>query len=254
MLDFSRYKFWFVTGSQHLYGPEAIEEVGRHSQTMVQALNEDKSIPFEIVFKPVLTTPEDIWRLVAEAKASGAAVTAEVTPHHLFLTDEALAGYDASAKVNPPLGTEEDRQALRRALAEGIVDVVASDHAPHAPEEKEAELDQAPFGAVGLETMLALVLGHLVREGVLSPMQAVAAVTSKPAAVLGLPGGRLAEGAVGDITLFDPAGRWEVDPARLHSIGKNTPFAGWRLEGRPVGTVVGGRVVMLEGELLDVRG
>ncbi|HEY8425976.1 MAG TPA: dihydroorotase [Limnochordales bacterium] len=200
-----------------------------------------------------VSTAESV-RLVAEAKASGAAVTAEVTPHHLFLTDEALAGYDASAKVNPPLGTEEDRQALRRALAEGIVDVVASDHAPHAPEEKEAELDQAPFGAVGLETMLALVLGHLVREGVLSPMQAVAAVTSKPAAVLGLPGGRLAEGAVGDITLFDPAGRWEVDPARLHSIGKNTPFAGWRLEGRPVGTVVGGRVVMLEGELLDVRG
>lgn len=196
-----------------------------------------------------LSTAESV-RIVARAKASGVRVTAEATPHHLFLTDEALEGFDASAKVNPPLGTEEDRQALRRALAEGVIDVVASDHAPHAPEEKASELDQAPFGAVGLETMLALVLGRLVEEGVLTPMQAVAAVTLHPARVLKLPAGRLAEGEVADITLFDPGHAWQVDPDRLVSMGKNTPFAGWRLKGRPVGTMVGGRMVMLDGELL----
>ena len=197
-----------------------------------------------------LSTAEAV-RIVARARAEGVRVTAEVTPHHLFLTDEALEGYDASAKVNPPLGTEEDRQALRRALAEGIIDVVASDHAPHAIHEKAAELDQAPFGAVGLETMLALVLGRLVEEGVLTPMQAVAAVTMNPARILKVPGGRLAEGQVADITLFDPGRTWEVAPSRLVSRGKNTPFAGWRLKGRPVGTMVGGRLVMLDGELLD---
>ncbi|HEY8498340.1 MAG TPA: dihydroorotase [Limnochordales bacterium] len=196
-----------------------------------------------------LSTAESV-RIVAQARAEGVPVTAEVTPHHLFLTDEALSGYDPAAKVNPPLGSEEDRQALRRALAEGVIDAVASDHAPHAPEEKAAELDQAPFGAVGLETMLALVLGHLVREGVLTPMQAVAAVSLRPAQVLGLPGGRLAEGEVADITLFDPGAAWVVEPDRLHSMGRNTPFAGWRLVGRPVATMVGGRLVMRDGQLL----
>ncbi|MEW6048653.1 MAG: dihydroorotase, partial [Bacillota bacterium] len=195
-----------------------------------------------------LSTADSV-RIVAEAKAAGVPVTAEVTPHHLFLTEEALDGFDPSAKVNPPLGSAEDRQALRGALADGVIDVVASDHAPHAAEEKACELDQAPFGAVGLETMLALVLGELVRDGTLSPLQAVRAVTLNPVRVLGLPGGRLAEGEVADITLFDPGREWVVDPDRFQSRGRNTPFAGWKLKGRPVGTIVGGTIVMLDGEL-----
>lgn len=195
-----------------------------------------------------LSTADSV-RIVAEAKAAGVPVTAEVTPHHLFLTEEALDGFDPSAKVNPPLGSAEDRQALRGALADGVIDVVASDHAPHAVEEKACELDQAPFGAVGLETMLALVLGELVRDGTLSPLQAVRAVTLNPVRVLGLPGGRLAEGEVADITLFDPGREWVVDPGRFQSRGRNTPFAGWKLKGRPVGTIVGGTIVMLDGEL-----
>lgn len=197
-----------------------------------------------------VSTAESV-RIVAAAKESGVRVTAEVTPHHLFLTHEAMEGYDASAKVNPPLGTEEDRQALLRALADGIIDAVASDHAPHAPEEKATELDQAPFGASGLETLLSLVLGRLVEQGVLTPLQAVAAVSTTPARILRLPGGRIAEGEVADITLFDPGRTWVVEPERLVSMGKNTPFAGWRLKGRAVGTMVGGRMVMLDGQLLD---
>lgn len=189
--------------------------------------------------------------LIRQAKQAGVRVTAEVTPHHLFLTDEALEGYDASAKVSPPLGTEEDRQALRQALADGIIDAVASDHAPHAPEEKEVELDQAPFGAVGLETLVALTLGALTHQGVLTPMQAVRALSLAPARILGLEGGVLAEGARADITLFDPAQEWTVEPARFRSRGRNTPFAGWKVQGRPVGTVVGGRIAMLAGTIDD---
>ncbi len=188
---------------------------------------------------------------IRRARARGARVTAEVTPHHLFLTCDALEGFDPSAKVNPPLGTEEDRRALRQALADGTLDCVASDHAPHAPEEKEVELDDAPFGAVGLETLLPLVLGGLVEEGVLTPLQAVRVLTLNPARVLGLTGaGRLQVGARADITVFDPARRWVVDPAGLHSRSRNTPFAGWSLKGKAVATIVGGRPVMREGELV----
>lgn len=187
--------------------------------------------------------------LIRQARRDGLPVTAEVTPHHLFLTDEALEGYDSSAKVSPPLGDEEDRQALRAALASGVIDAVASDHAPHAVEEKAAELDHAPFGAVGLETMLSLVLGELVHQGVLTPLAAVRAVSLSPARILGLPAGRLAPGEVADLTLFDPGREWVVEPGAFQSLGRATPFAGWRLRGKPVGTIVGGRVVMLDGEL-----
>ena len=189
--------------------------------------------------------------LIRQAREQGVRVTAEVTPHHLMLTHEAMEAYDASVKVEPPLGTAEDRQALRRALAEGVIDCVASDHSPHAVHEKQAELDQAPFGAVGLETLASVVLGHLVAEGLLSPLRAVDVLTAAPARILGLPGRCLRPGAVADITIFDPKRRWQVDPARLRSRGRNTPFAGWEMRGQAVATVVGGRLVMRDGELLD---
>lgn len=188
--------------------------------------------------------------LIRQAREQGVRVTAEVTPHHLMLTHEAMETYDASAKVEPPLGTAEDRQALRRALAEGLIDCVVSDHSPHAVHEKQAELDQAPFGAVGLETLASVVLGHLVEEGVLSPLRAVYVLTAAPARILGLEVGCLRPGAVADITIFDPKRRWQVDPARLHSRGRHTPFAGWEMRGQVVATVVGGRLVMRDGELL----
>ena len=147
--------------------------------------------------------------LLAAAKAEGLAVTAEATPHHLTLTDEAIAGFDTATKVNPPLRSAEDRDALRRALAEGIIDAVATDHAPHGLADKDLEFDAAANGMVGLETALPLVL-RLVAEGACSLHRAVDALTWRPARILGVPGGRLAPGDPADITLVDPAkrGRW----------------------------------------------
>lgn len=181
-------------------------------------------------------------RLLREAKARGVAVTAEVTPHHLVLTDEAVRGYDTNAKMNPPLRSAEHLKALRDALAEGVIDAVATDHAPHAASEKEIEFDQALFGVVGLETALALVLG-LVEEGLLGLPEALERLTSGPARCLGLPAGTLKVGSAADVVVFDPAREWVVEPESFYSKGRNTPFAGWELKGRPLATVVDGRVV-----------
>jgi len=179
-------------------------------------------------------------RLIREAKARGLRVTAEVTPHHLTLTEEAVKGYNTNAKVNPPLRTAADVAALKEGLADGTVDVIATDHAPHAREEKEVEFDAAPFGMVGLETAVGLVMA-LVREGVLTLPQLVAKLTVNPARILGLEAGLIREGAVADITLIDPETEETVEPERFASKGRNTPFAGWRLKGLPVGVVAGGR-------------
>ena len=183
-------------------------------------------------------------KLLELAKAEGLAVTAEVTPHHLLLTEEAVRDYDTSAKVNPPLRTQEDVKALQRAVAQGLIDAIASDHAPHTQQEKEVEFEAAPFGISGLETVVPLVVTFMVLPGIISWSQAVSLLSRRPATVLGLPGGSLSPGQPADLTLIDPDLELTVDPEQFQSLGKSTPFRGWRLRGWPVATMVGGRLVM----------
>ncbi len=179
---------------------------------------------------------------IRRAKARGVRVTAEVTPHHLTLTDDALRSFDSNFKVNPPLRSREHLEALVEALGDGTIDVIASDHAPHAKEKKMQELDRAPFGVVGLETTLSVVITRLIEPGHLSWSQAIEKLTINPARILGLNKGTLAPGADADVTIIDPELRWRVEPEELLSKSKNTPFAGWELKGRTVLVIVGGRV------------
>ncbi len=181
-------------------------------------------------------------RMVREAKARGVPVTAEACPHHFSLTDEAVRSFNTQAKMNPPLRTDEDVRAVKEGLRDHTIDIVATDHAPHAAHEKQLEFDAAPFGIIGLETALPLTL-NLVEEGVLTLEQAIAKLTSEPARVFRLPHGTLAPGAQADLTLINPTATWVVDPARFHSLGRNTPFAGWTMKGRVVKTLVGGEEV-----------
>jgi dihydroorotase len=179
---------------------------------------------------------------VRQARASGIHVTAEVSPHHLRLTDEAVEGYNTNAKMNPPLRTEEDRQALRAALADGTIDVVATDHAPHHKDEKDVEFDQAAHGVVGLETLLPLTL-QLVHDGLLDLPTAIAKITSEPARILRLSAGRLEVGVPADLVVIDPDHEWVVSSESLLSKSKNTAFDGWKMRGRALVTLVDGRIV-----------
>ncbi|HEX7051641.1 MAG TPA: dihydroorotase [Longimicrobiales bacterium] len=181
--------------------------------------------------------------MIRAAKARGVPVTAEATPHHFTLTDEAVDGYRTDAKMNPPLRTAADVAAVREGVADGTLDTIATDHAPHHYDEKEQAFDDAPFGIVGLETALGLAITELVDKGVISLPTLVERMSCAPARAFGLPGGTLREGAPADVTVFDPAATWVVDPARFLSKSRNTPFGGWRLRGRAVLTVVGGRIV-----------
>lgn len=187
---------------------------------------------------------------VREAKARGVAVTCEVTPHHLTLTDEEVArsGYSTRFKMNPPLREGSDVAALFEAIADGTVDAIATDHAPHHEDEKGVEFDAAPFGVVGLETAASVVHDRFVVSGRLPLSRFVELFSTGPARAFGLPGGTLTPGSPADVTLFDPAGRSTVDPSRFVSLGRSTPFAGWELVGRPAGTIVGGAVVWKPGE------
>ncbi|MFQ5519887.1 MAG: dihydroorotase [Candidatus Methylomirabilia bacterium] len=185
-------------------------------------------------------------RLVREAKARGIRVTAEVTPHHLILTDEAVRNYDANTKMNPPLRAKHDREALLEGLADGTIDAIATDHAPHALAEKEGEFDRAAFGIVGLETAASLLLDRLVRPGLLDLATLIARLTVGPARVFGLAGGTLAVGSQADITILDPERELTIDLGRFYSKGRNTPFGGWKVTGAPWMTIIGGRVVMSE--------
>jgi dihydroorotase len=179
---------------------------------------------------------------IRAARASGVSVTAEATPHHFTLDEEAVAQHGTLAKMNPPLRTPDDVAAVRAALADGTITVIASDHAPHAAEEKALGLTDAPFGIVGLETMVGLVLA-LVHGGVITLMTAVRALTVGPAAALGIAAGRLAPGTAADVTLIDPEEIWTVDPASFRSRSRNTPFAGRQLRGRALAVCVGGRIL-----------
>ena len=186
-------------------------------------------------------------RMVREAKARGIHVTAEACPHHFTLTEEVARGYNTHAKMNPPLRTWQDVQAIKDGLRDGTIDVIATDHAPHAPQEKQQEFTEAPFGIVGLETALSLTLA-LVEEGVLNLESAVAKLTVLPAKAFGLAKGTLTAGADADIVLVDPQAQWEVDPTRFRSRSRNTPFAGWKVKGLVTLTMVEGRMVFQAGE------
>jgi dihydroorotase len=184
--------------------------------------------------------------LVRRAKAEGLAVTAEVTPHHLVLTDAACAGYDPTFKVSPPLRGDDDVARLREGLEDGTIDAIATDHAPHAPEAKDLPFDEAPPGMLGLETALPLALS------VLGLTRALACLSWRPAAIAGLAprhGGPVAEGAEANLCVIDPQATWTVDPARLASRSRNTPYAGWTLSGRVRHTIVAGDAVVVDGEL-----
>ena len=185
--------------------------------------------------------------LVRRARRQQLPVTCEVTPHHLVLTDEEVARtvFSTQCKMKPPLRSERDRQALLAGLADGTVDAIASDHAPHHADEKDVEFDLAPFGILGLETTLGLCLDRLVRPGVISLSRLVELLSAGPARVLRLPGGTLQPGSLADVTLFDPEGEVTVAAGAFLSRSRNTPFDGWKLQGRPVATLVGGRRIEL---------
>ena len=180
--------------------------------------------------------------MIRRAKRRGVRVTAEVTPHHFTLTDESLRSFDSNFKTNPPLRGKDHVAACIAGLADGTIDAIASDHAPHAKEKKMQELDQAPFGIVGLETALGLAITRLVEPGHLDWPNALAKMTINPARILGLPKGTLQVGADADVTIIDPEVRWRVDPAEFRSKSTNTPFGGWELTGRAVAVIVGGEV------------
>jgi len=181
--------------------------------------------------------------LIRRAKEKGVRVTAEVTPHHLTLTDEACEGYNTNAKMNPPLREAADVAALRAGVKDGTIDVIATDHAPHHYDAKEREFDDAPFGIIGLETALGLGITELVRGGVLTLAELIDRMSTAPARAFHLPGGSLKRGGPGDVVIFDPEARWRVDPDRFYSKSRNTPFAGRELAGRVVRTFVAGLTV-----------
>ena len=183
---------------------------------------------------------------VRYGKTRGARVTCEVTPHHLVLTDEMLVSpipYDTNVKMNPPLRASEDRDAMLAGLADGSVDVIATDHAPHHYDEKHVEFDRAPFGITGLETAVSLCLDRLVHAGVISLARLIELLSVNPAKILGVAGGSLAAGAPADLTILAPDLAVTVSVARMRSKAKNTPFDGWQLRGGVAATIVGGRVV-----------
>jgi dihydroorotase len=181
--------------------------------------------------------------LIRWGKERGINVTAEVCPHHISLTEERVVGYDTNAKMNPPLRTARDVEALREAVKDGTIDMIATDHAPHHYDEKEREFADAPNGIIGLETALAVSVTNLVETGHIDFSTLVDKMSCAPAKLFGLPGGTLAKGAVADVTVFDPDREWDVEPSQLLTKGRNTPYAGMRLKGRPVFTIVGGATV-----------
>ncbi len=185
--------------------------------------------------------------LIRQAKARGVRATAETTPHYFTLTEEAVAEYDTNAKMNPPLRTEADRQAIRIGLQDGTFDAIATDHAPHSVLEKELEFDQAANGIIGLETSLPLSL-NLVREGVIDAMRLVELMSSSPARILKVQGGTLAEGSVADITVVDPDKEFIFTRESILSKGKNSPFLDWKMQGKAVLTIMGGRITHNEME------
>jgi dihydroorotase len=183
--------------------------------------------------------------LIRSARERGVHVTAEVTPHHLALTDEATSGYDTNTKVAPPLRSAADRDACREALRDGTIDAIATDHAPHAVHEKDVEFTAAPPGLIGFETAFAVVL-DLVRAGDLEPLELIRRLSTEPARILGQKGGSLAVNSPADVVVLDPEREWTYEPTKGYSKSRNSPWAGAKLTGRGVATVVGGKLVYSE--------
>lgn len=180
--------------------------------------------------------------LIRQGIARGIRVTGEACPHHFLLTDESLRSFDSNYKMSPPLRTQKDVDAILTGLKDGTLSVLATDHAPHAPEKKERELDQAPNGIIGLETFLPLCITHLVEPGHLSWPQMLAKMTVNPARVLGIDRGTLQPGRPADVTVIDPKAKWTIDKRTFRSKSRNTPFDGWPVTGRAVATIVGGQL------------
>lgn len=181
-------------------------------------------------------------RMVREAKARGIRVTAEACPHHFTLTEEAVRRFNTLAKMNPPLRTWNDVHAIKEGLRDGTIEVIATDHAPHAGQEKQQEFAAAPNGIIGLETALPLTLA-LVEEGILTLESAIEKLTTAPAKAFHLRTGTLAPGVDADVVIVDPQHTWEIDPSRFRSKSRNTPFAGWKVKGRVTTTLLGGKIV-----------
>ena len=188
-----------------------------------------------------VSTKESI-RAIRDAKKAGIRVTAEVTPHHLLLNEEDIPGLDSNFKMNPPLRGKEDHEALIEGLLDGTIDIIATDNAPHAAEEKAQGIERAPFGITGFETAFPLLYTNLVKKGIITLEQLIQFLTEKPADTFGLEAGRLQEGRAADITIMDLEQEEEIDPTTFLSKGKNTPFAGWKCQGWPVMTIVGGKI------------
>jgi dihydroorotase len=205
------------------------------------ALSESTGAPVHIAH---VSTAESV-RALREAKSRNIAVTAETAPHYFTLTDEAVREQGTHAKMNPPLRAEKDRTAIRQGLADGTIDVIATDHAPHSGREKAVEFNQAANGIIGLETAVSLGL-KLVQEGVISLTDLIEKMSNAPARILGLASG-LHPGQPADITIIDPDMEYVVDVNKFQSLSRNCPFDGWRLKGRPVLTMVGGRVIYEHG-------
>jgi dihydroorotase len=189
---------------------------------------------------------------VRYGKSRGARITCEVTPHHFILNDERLGSpqpYDTNAKMNPPLRDESDREAMLAGIVDGTVDAIATDHAPHHYDEKRVEFDQAPFGITGLETAVSLCLDRLVHGGAITITRLVELLSGNPARILNVSGGSLGEGTLADVTILAPDLQVTVAAARMRSRSKNTPFDGWQLRGGVAATIVGGRVVYVNGDV-----
>jgi dihydroorotase len=193
---------------------------------------------------------------VRYGKSRSVRVTCEVTPHHFVLTDEMLAApvpYDTNVKMNPPLREAVDRDAIVQGLADGSVDAIATDHAPHHYDEKQVEFDHAPFGITGLEPAVSLCFDRLVHPGILAVTRLVELLSVNPARILRVPGGSLSDGAPADISILAPDLDVTVSGARMRSRSKNTPFDGWRLRGGVAATIVGGRTIYVNAEVQDLR-
>jgi dihydroorotase len=180
--------------------------------------------------------------LIRRAKAKGIQVTGEATPHHFTLTDESVTSFDPNTKVNPPLRSPEDRDAVREGLRDGTIEVIATDHAPHEPMTKDIEYTAAANGIVGLETAVSLTLNELVHRNILTINQAIAKLSANPARIFGLKGGSLQEGNEADITILDLQREFLVKPEAFKSKSRNTPFGGWKLKGGPIITIVAGKI------------